>query len=78
MSGRIRWQQTQLIPAVIWVSVQAYDALGLPVGVRKLETRPSCTQNGADAPCSFMDVEMVVYSLGPVIQIVEVLAEARP
>lgn len=56
----------------IWVLAMAYDVEGHPVGVRKLEiTRPLAS--GESLP-----VELSVYSLGPLIQRVDLLAEAHP
>lgn len=78
ISGRVQWQPDQALPGTIWVVVVAYDEAGYPVGVRKLETRPVCNQDAADMPCSSLDVELTVYSLGPAIQTIEALVEARP
>jgi len=56
----------------LWVLATAYDAAGNVVGVRRWES-PSALS--ADAPVSF---DFLVYSMGPGIDRVEFLAEARP
>ncbi len=56
----------------VWVLATAYDADGNVVGVRRWESTTTLT---AEAPMSF---EMQVSSIGPAIQRVEFLVEARP
>ena len=56
----------------LWVLATAYDAAGNVVGVRRWESSSTLT---ADAPVSF---DFLVYSVGPAIDRVEFLAEARP
>jgi len=56
----------------LWVLATAYDAAGNVVGVRRWESPSALT---ADAPVSF---DFFVYSLGPEIDRVGFLAEARP
>ena len=56
----------------LWVLATAYDAAGNVVGVRRWESPSALT---ADAPVSF---DFLVYSVGPGIDRVEFLAEARP
>ena len=56
----------------LWVLATAYDAAGNVVGVRRWESPSALT---ADAPVSF---DFLVYSVGPAIDRVEFLAEARP
>jgi len=56
----------------VWLAVTAYDANDLPVGVRKWETAVGLS------PGDTLPFEVSVYSLGPKIMRVEVLAEANP
>ncbi len=56
----------------LWVLATAYDAAGNVVGVRRWESPSALT---ADEPVSF---DFLVSSVGPVIDRVEFLAEARP
>ncbi|MFA5874392.1 MAG: LysM peptidoglycan-binding domain-containing protein, partial [Anaerolineales bacterium] len=56
----------------LWVLATAYDAAGNVIGVRRWESPSALT---ADAPVSF---DFMVYSVGPGIDRVEFLAEARP
>lgn len=56
----------------LWVLATAYDSAGSVVGVRRWESRSAL---GQDAPVSF---NFFVYSVGPAIDRVEFLAEARP
>lgn len=56
----------------LWVLATAYDAAGSVVGVRRWESASALT---ATAPISF---DFLVYSVGPGIDRVEFLAEARP
>jgi hypothetical protein len=56
----------------LWVLATAYDAAGDVVGVRRWES-PSALP--VDAPISF---DFLVSSVGPAIDRVEFLAEARP
>ncbi len=78
VSGRVSWSPEQPAPGSLWVAVMAYDAAGNPVGLRKLETRPACTQTPGGEACTSVDVKVTVYSLGPAIRRVEGLVEARP
>lgn len=54
-------------PSLVWVLAVAYDADGRSVGQRRWES------DGTE-----LDFEFYVYSLGPEIATVELLAEARP
>jgi LysM repeat protein len=56
---------------LIWVTGSAYDTAGNIIGVRKWESN-----SGID-PGTSMPFEMNIYSLGPPIQEVEILVEAR-
>jgi len=56
----------------LWVLATSYDAAGSVVGVRRWESASALT---ATAPISF---DFLVYSVGPGIDRVEFLAEARP
>ena len=56
----------------LWVLATAYDAAGNVVGVRRWESPSALT---ADAPVSF---DFMLSSVGPGIDRVEFLAEARP
>ncbi len=56
----------------LWVLATAYDAAGNVVGLRRWESPSALT---ADAPVSF---DFLVSSVGPGIDRVEFLAEARP
>lgn len=58
---------------VIWLAGVAYDAQGRPVGARRWEWAGMPPADGAPLPFSFS-----LYSAGPPIARVEVLAEARP
>lgn len=72
----------------VWVLGVAYDAQGVPVGLRKLETTHPCAGWEAPAPETTapaaecrrerLPFTLTVYSLGPAIAHVEVLVEARP
>jgi hypothetical protein len=57
---------------VIWLAAVAYDELGKVVAVRKLEL------NSSLEPGTDRQFEILVYSLGPAIEKVDVLVEARP
>ena len=56
----------------LWVLATSYDAAGSVVGVRRWESASALT---ATAPISF---DFLVYSVGPGIDRVKFLAEARP
>lgn len=75
-------------PAILWLAVIAYDENEAVVGLRKWETAQVCVGSSA-APTGQQTVEptssetcltfeITVYSLGPAIARLEVLAEARP
>lgn len=78
LTGQVSWQILQSPPGMIYVFATAFDASGNPVGVRKLEIRPVCSQTDPTVPCTLLELEMMVYSLGPEIHSIEVLVEARP
>jgi hypothetical protein len=78
LTGQVSWQMSQSPPGMIYLFATAYDASGNPVGVRKLETRPACSQSDPTLSCTSLKVELVVYSLGPEIYTIEILVEARP
>jgi LysM repeat protein len=78
LTGQVTWKMLQTPPGMIYLFATVYDASGNPVGVRKLETRPTCPSIESPTPCTSLEVEMVVYSLGPKIESIKVLVEARP
>jgi hypothetical protein len=55
-----------------WLAAVAYDDQGNPIGARRWEANQTVT------PDSNLPFDITVYSLGPRIHQVEVLAEARP
>lgn len=57
---------------IVWLAAVAYDQEGNVVGVRKWEA------SKAIPPGKHRDFEITVYSLGPAIERVDVLLEARP
>ena len=77
VAAEVSWNADQPSPQIVWLVIIAYDAADRPVGVRKLETQPACLPESA-ASCTSLEVEGIVYSLGPAIQRVEALVEARP
>jgi LysM repeat protein len=56
----------------VWIVAIAYDKDGRPVGIRKQESIASLTSGGK------MKFEINIYSLGPPIEIVDIMYEARP
>lgn len=68
-------------PGVVWVVALAYGEGERVIGMRKWEQSqpcPSVEEQAQETACGPLPFEMVVYSLGPGIQRVEVLVEARP
>ena len=66
VAGTLQQPAGSARPGQVWIMAVAYDATGQVVGVRKVET-------GGD-----LYFQIVLYSLGDVIDHVEVLAEVRP
>jgi LysM repeat protein len=72
VSGSLNWGAGQTDPTVVWVAAFAYDAQENIVGVRKWIANDSLLSAGQ------LDFDFSVYSLGPTIDQVEILAEVRP
>ncbi len=73
IQGELTFAQKVTAPKVeVWVVATAYDAQERPVGVRRWE---ALTAPQPNKPLSF---SLTVYSLGPSIARVEILAEAHP
>ena len=72
IEGRIILNDTNKPARQIWLVAIAYDDQANPVGVRRWEA------NRSDLLESNLIFDITVYSLGPPIQHVELLAEARP
>jgi len=64
----------------VWVAVLAYDAAGQVVGVRKweAESQEPCQESAQGSEVECLTFEINVFSLGPAIERVEALVEARP
>lgn len=71
VSGRLRLTG-KLDAGQVWVAAIAYDVTGRPVGVRRWESA-----RGLEAGES-LEFAFDLYSLGPAIERVEVVAQARP
>lgn len=59
----------------VWLAGAAFDAQGLPVGVRQWQVDDPCP---AGQPCDRIPFDGIFYSLGPTIATVEILVQARP
>ena len=75
VKAQVVWAEGQAVPGSVWVVAAAEDVQGRLVGMRKLETRPTCAQ---EANCRSMEVTLTVFSLGPDIETVRLFVEARP
>ncbi len=63
----------------LWLALVAYDSRGQAVGLRKWESPQPCPPRDTGLPgCAALTFDVTVYSLGPPIDHVTVLAEARP
>lgn len=69
----------------VWVSALAYDENGQIVGVRKWKGLPVCqtdagegddTPTSTPLPCNPVEFDLTVFSLGPNISQVDIVAEA--
>ncbi len=92
VQGQIELSSGSLPARVIWIAAVAYGERGELAGFRKLELDLPCgplptatqTRSITAAPtqpasaCAALPFEISVYSLGPQIQRVETLVEARP
>lgn len=72
VSGSVRLSDAQAEAGLVWILATAYDADGQVVGVRRWEN-----ENGVNAGKK-RDFNINVYSMGPDIDHVELLVEARP
>jgi hypothetical protein len=72
VTGGVRLEDGEAQASLVWVLATAYDAEGHVVGVRRWENEQGI---GAGKKRAF---EVNVYSLGPDIDHVELLVEARP
>jgi LysM repeat protein len=70
--GRILLPETEKAAGSIWLAAVAYAADGQIVGLRRWEW------SGSLQPAESQAFDQTVYSLGPPIQHVEILVEARP
>lgn len=91
VNGKVNFPNGIRYPKVVWLAVVAYSEGGSVVGVRKWEVlfpqtdnEPSSTvstdemNTATPVSISSLPFEIVVYSLGPTIERVEVLNEVRP
>ncbi len=85
VTGQVILPQGDPAAEVIWLVGVAYDAQDLIVGVRKWELVSPCASAAQEAGtpepeagCSQLPFEGEIYSLGPAIERVEILVEARP
>jgi hypothetical protein len=83
--GQILLPQSEPLAQSIWLAGVAYDSQSQVVGVRKWEVVSPCSPDAQEAGtpipeagCSQLPFEGEIYSLGPNIERVEILAEARP
>lgn len=73
VSGSIRLVGEESPPAEqIWLAVFAYDQQGFPVGLRKWTARQPLE------PGDEIDFDVLVYTVGPAIADIGIMAEARP
>jgi LysM repeat protein len=78
ISGWVSLPLDQPPPGVVWVVALAYSESDRVVGMRKWEQVQPCPSTSEQgATCGPLPYKMTVYSLGPDIQRVEVLVEAR-
>jgi LysM repeat protein len=85
VTGQVILPQGDPAAEAIWLGGVAYDAQGQIVGVRKWEVVSPCSSAAQEAGtpqpeagCSQLHFEGDIYSLGPAIERVEILVEARP
>jgi len=72
VEGEIRILDENTSADLIWLAVIAYDDSGHPVGIRKWIASTPLSSN---QPLSF---DIIVFSLGPPIEEIEILGEAHP
>jgi hypothetical protein len=73
VSGSIRLVGEEFPPAdQIWLAVFAYDQQGFPVGLRKWTAQKPLEPGGE------IDFDVLVYTVGPAIADIGIMAEARP
>jgi LysM repeat protein len=72
VSGQVKGSDGEQEASLVWVAAVAYDQQGAVIGLRRWENQNSLP-GGKEQPFTFW-----VYSTGPEIERVEVLAEARP
>jgi len=73
VSGSIRLADADSPPAEqIWLAVFAYDQQGFPVGMRKWTAQQPLEPGGE------IDFDVLVYTVGPAIADIGIMAEARP
>ncbi len=70
--GQVRLASGSMPASLVWIVAVAYDAAGNVVGVRRWES------SEALAPGSAQNFVVEVFSLGPPIDHVDILTEARP
>lgn len=72
VSGSISFKESSSTVQTLWLALQAFDELGKPAGVRRVDI-PAPAQGSQSVA-----FEAAVYSAGAPISSVEVLVEARP
>jgi hypothetical protein len=72
IKGTVGLPRKSVTGNLVWIVAIAYDSQGRAVGVRKIEQPPPLE------PGQSRDYEITVFSLGPQIADVVVIAEARP
>jgi hypothetical protein len=72
VTGRLALTSGQKPASQVWLAATAFDAVGAVVGVRKWEA------TGSLSPGSLLSFEFQIYTLGPLIDHVILLAQARP
>lgn len=72
MSGKILVTSSDQTVSQLWLAAVAFDSTGEVIGIRRLEL------NNPLPPGSSKDFSMMVYSIGPKIDHVELVVEAKP
>ena len=72
VTGRLALSSGQKPASQVWVGATAFDAGGAVVGVRKWEAASSLSPGGV------ISFDLQVYTLGPLIDHVTLVAQARP
>lgn len=88
LQGEVHWAVQPSAPRLIWLVAVAYDEGDQVVGARRIEILQPCgvEPQGENTPapevtpaaCALARFDLTVYSMGPEISRVEVLAEAQP